>query len=184
VKPQGIYATAFSVGWIYAPRGETGAVTPHHKLFPNNTAFWSETYWQTGGFPPLGSRTRGASHQVKDKLASQGISVWQNSNACVEHPAPMGWRHFGIRALAHARDFYMGSSETRHLRGLTDSLHAAFVRLGQAWRNTFVYRRHVGLKPWEVPGVLGVITLFYSIWMLGGLMTHISPEAMGRQFRV
>ena len=93
VAPTNVYSRAFALGWIYEPRDESGRLVKYHKLFPNNTAFRADVYHQTG-FKPIGSRSRGASSQLCDELASRGFSVWQNSNACVDHPAPCGTAPF------------------------------------------------------------------------------------------
>jgi len=183
VAPTSVVTRAFALGWIYELRDEPGRLARHHKLFPNNTAFRTELYRRTG-FRSVGRRSRGASSQLLEELARLGFSVWQNSNARVDHPAPAGFRHSVVRALAHARDHYMRSSEERHLYGLTTSLGVGGRRLARACYNTVRYRRRVGLKLWQVPAALGVITGFYAIWFAGALLTHIRPDAMARRFQV
>jgi hypothetical protein len=183
VAPTNVFTRAFALGWIYDLRDEPGRLAVHHRLFPNNTAFRADVYRRTG-FRPIGTRTRGATTQLQADLSKLGFAVWQNSNARVDHPAPLGFHHLAVRALAHARDYYMKSSEERHLHGLTTSLSMGGRRLARAWYNTFRYRRRVNLKLWQVPAVLGVLTGFYGIWFAGALLTHIRPAAMGRRFRV
>lgn len=183
VAPTNLFTKAFALGWIYELRDEPGRLARHHKLFPNNTAFRAEVYRRTG-FRSIGRRSRGASSQLLDQLSSLGFSVWQNSNARVDHPAPMGFRHLAVRALAHGRDYYMRSSEERHVGGLARSLGVGASRLARACHNTFRYRRRVGLGLWQVPAALGVLTGFYGIWFARALLTHIRPAAMGRRFQV
>ena len=183
VAPTNVYSRAFALGWIYEPRDESGRLVKYHKLFPNNTAFRADVYHQTG-FKPIGSRSRGASSQLCDELASRGFSVWQNSNACVDHPAPCGLHHFVVRALAHGRDYYMRRSEQRHIGGLATSLGIGASRLGRSYQKTFRDGRRVGIKFWQVPVVLSILTTFYGIWFVGGCMTHISPSGMSRRFQV
>jgi hypothetical protein len=183
VAPTSLFTRTFALGWIYDLRDEPGRLAVHHRLFPNNTAFRAEVYRRTG-FRPIGRRTRGATTQLQAELSSLGFSVWQNSSARVDHPAPLGFHHLAVRALAHARDYYMKSSEERHLGGLATSLGVGARRLARACYNTFRYHRRVGLKLWQVPAALGILTGFYGIWFAGALFTHIRPAAMGHRFRV
>ena len=118
------------------------------------------------------------------ELAKLGIPVWQNQSACVDHPPPASFRHLAIRALAHGRDQYMTRSDERHLYGLARSVTIAASRLGRGFYRTFRYGPRVGLKPWELPAALAITSSYYAFFALGGVLTHLSPEAMGRRFRV
>ena len=40
------------------------------------------------------------------------------------------------------------------------------------------------MRPWELPAVLAICASYYGLFALGGVMTHVSPEAMGHRFRV
>ena len=49
---------------------------------------------------------------------------------------------------------------------------------------TFRCRHRVDLTAVEVPAVLGIIALYYGLFSLGGILTHISPEWVGSRFRL
>jgi hypothetical protein len=102
----------------------------------------------------------------------------------VAHPPPSSPRHMVVRALAHGRDHYMKRSEERHLAGLARSLGTAARRLGLSFYRAFRHRRAVGLERREVPAALAVCCVYYAFLALGGLLTHLRPETLGRRFRV
>ena len=183
VGPRDVFSRAFALGWTYELRDESGRFEPCRKFYGNNVVFRAEVF-PKDGFPPLGPRTRGASSLLRRQLESVGIDVWQNRRACVDHPPPASLRHLVIRALAHGRDRYMKYSTRRHLGGLRDSVGTAAVRLARGVKNTLVNRKRVGLPWWQVPASLVILTTYYGFFALGGILTHISPEAMGRRFRL
>ena len=89
-----------------------------------------------------------------------------------------------IRALAHGRDYCMGSSEQRSLKGLSLSVGAARRRLFRGWATTFQEWRRVGLQRWMIPAALAILMVFYGFFALGGVLTYLHPRAMGRNFRL
>jgi len=89
-----------------------------------------------------------------------------------------------VRALAHGRDHYMKESEGRTVSGLRRSVSVAAARLGRGFVRTFRCWRQVGLRIWELPAVLAIISAYYGFFALGGLFTHVSPNGMGSRFRV
>jgi len=183
VGPRDVFSRAFALGWTYELRDESGRFEPCRKFYGNNVAFRAEAF-PKDGFPPLGPRTRGASSLLRQKLNAVGIDVWQNRRACVDHPPPASTKHLVVRALAHGRDIYMKYSTQRHLGGLRDSLGTAAKRLARGFKNTLLHRQRVGLPWWQVPASLAIMSTYYGFFALGGILTHISPEAMGRRFRL
>ena len=183
VAPSDVFTRAFALGWTFDLRDESARFEPCRKLYSNNLAFRAE-FFPRDGFPSLGPRTRGASSVLRQKLNDVGIGTWQNFRACVDHPPPASTRHFVIRALAHGRDRYMTNSTQRHLGGLRNSLGTAAKRLTRSFKNTLLHRQRVGLPWWQVPAALAIMSTYYGFFALGGILTHISPEAMGRRFRL
>jgi hypothetical protein len=183
VGPHDVVSRAFALGWTYQLRDDSDVFEPCPKFYGNNVAFRSQVFPREG-FPPLGPRTRGASSLVRAELNRAGIEVWQNRRAAVDHPPPADLRHLVIRALAHGRDHYMKDSTERHLAGLRRSVGVAARRLGIGVRNTFFERHRVGLPWWQVPASLAILGTYYGFFALGGALTHLAPEAMGRRFRL
>lgn len=184
VAPTDLFAQAFALGWTYPLPDRSGKIFQPRKFYANTIAFRTEVFRQAGGFPSIGSRTRGAASLLGQALGQRGIPVWENQSACVDHPPPSGFRHMAVRALAHGRDQYMKHSETRHLSGLVRSVGIAAARLGRGCYRTFRGWRRVGLRPWELPAALAICFGYHALFALGGILTHVNPEAMGRRFRV
>jgi hypothetical protein len=183
VGPSDLFSRAFALGWTYELRDPTGRFEPCRKFYGNNVAFRAGAF-PAGGFPPIGSRTRGASSLLRRELQRVGIDVWQNRQAGVDHPAPSSFRHMVVRALAHGRDIYMTDSAERHLRGLRLSVGTAARRLARGCKSTFRDRHRVGLEWWQIPASLAIVGTYYGFFALGGILTHLSPAAMGRRFRL
>jgi hypothetical protein len=78
----------------------------------------------------------------------------------------------------------MTQSQDRHLAGLAHSQAVAFSRLVRAGYRLVRHRHRVGLRVWELPAAMAICASYYSFFALGGVLTHISPEWMGRRFRV
>jgi hypothetical protein len=184
VLPVDTYSRAFACGWTYLPRQDDDRIHQPQKFYANTIAFRREMFRKVGGFPPVGHRTRGASSALGTALRAIGSGVWQNERAAVDHPPPSGFTHLAVRAIAHGRDHYMKHDEHRHVGGLVRSVGLAASRLGRGFWRTFRYANQVGLQPWEIPAALAITSTYYGFFALGGVLTHVSPEAMGRRFRV
>jgi len=78
----------------------------------------------------------------------------------------------------------MVRSEGRHLYGLARSQTMAISSLSRAAYRAVRYGHRLGLRPWELPAVLAICASYYALSALGGVMTHVNPDAMGRRFRV
>lgn len=183
VAPTDLFASAFAAGWTYMPKDESGKFHKPAKTYANTIAFRAGVF-PPSGFPPIGRRTRGASSLIRAELARRGIAIWENQRACVDHPPPSSYRHLVIRAIAHGRDHYMKRSEDRHLSGVVDSQTVAFERLGRGVYRLVRYRRRVNLRLWQLPAAIAICTSYYLFFALGGVLTHASPQWMGRRFRV
>jgi len=183
VGPTDTFAAAFALGWTYQLPGESGRLELGRKIYANNIAFRADTFRCTR-FAALGRRTRGACSLLARQLERLGRPIWTNTRARVDHPPPSGLRHLAVRALAHGRDMYMTRSEDRNLYGLFTSQAVAGQRLARGLANTARHWRRVGLRPWHLPAVVSIIGTYYALFALGGLLTHVSPIAMGRRFRV
>ncbi len=183
IPPDSLYASAFSLGWTYDLRDPRGRLIQPVKVYANNIVFHAEVFRQTG-FASLGKRSRGASSLLRKHLEQLGISIWENRSARVGHPPPANFQHLTTRALAHGRDHYMKHTERRTLYCLGRSFWIAGKRMCRGFARTFRHASDVGVKFWQVPAVLTIISCYYAFFAAGGLLTHISPEAMGRRFRV
>jgi hypothetical protein len=183
IAPTGLFARAFALGWTYALRDDSGRLIRPRKYYANTIAF-RRAVFKASGFPSVGRRSRGACSLLRTELESRNIAIWENRSARVDHPPPAGFRHLVIRALAHGRDHAMKVSERRTLRGLARCLGIAATRWGVTFYRTFRYWRRVGLSLPQVPAVLAIMSAYYGIFALGGLLTYASPDFMAQRFRV
>jgi len=171
------------LGWTYDLPDKEGRLFATEKFFANNVAFLTKLYRQFG-FAPLNRRTRGSAALLGEQLMREGYPVWQNGKALVDHPAPAGWKHLVIRAIAHGRDMYMKRSEERSLAGLVRSQKTAAARMRKGVETTYVHWKDVGLSRSEVLPAVFIQGCYYGLFSLGGILTHLSPDVMGRRFRL
>lgn len=183
VAPIDLFSRAFALGWTYELADTSGRLFHSEKFYANNFALHRELFNEFK-FPSLQRRTRGAGTILGRQLAQKGTPVWQNRKALVDHPAPAGWHHLCMRALAHGRDLYMKTSEARNVEGLRYSQEQAAFRLVRGIANTARHWKTVGLKPLETLPAGLIILSYYTLVSVSGLLTHISPEFMGRRFRL
>jgi len=183
VAPTDPFARAFALGWTYELRDDSGRLMKPRKFYANNMMFRTEVFRRCG-FRDLGRRSRGACSLLREDLEREGIPIWENRRARVDHPPPMGLRHMIVRALAHGRDHYMKRSEGRSVRGLLRSTGIAGWRLGRGAVRTLRHGRDIGVGPLEMPYTIAVIAGYYAIFAAGGVLTHIHPGAMAARFRV
>jgi hypothetical protein len=183
VAPTDLVARAFALGWTYSLRDDAGRLFQPSKFYANNIAFRMDVFRRTG-FRPLGRRSRGGCSQLRRDLEPLGIAVWENRWAHVDHPPPTSARHMVVRALAHGRDHYLKRSEERSLENMTSSLSVAARRLRRGVHRTFCHWKRVGLRRRELPAVLAIVAGYYGFFALGGVLTHLHPDAMARRFRV
>lgn len=183
VAPTDLVARAFALGWTYALRDPSGGLFTPDKFYANNLALRADLFRKTQ-FRPLGRRSRGACSLLREDLGRLGIVVWENRAASVDHPPPSSVGHLVVRALAHGRDQYLSHAEERSVWGLKRSLGIAAERLARGFSRARREWRRVGLRRRDVPAALAVISGYYAVFALGGLLTHASPALMGRHFRV
>jgi hypothetical protein len=122
--------------------------------------------------------SRGGCVELAAALSRAGITVWKTTEARVSHPAPRGWRHFALRALAQGRDRLARESGWRAtLLGSIDRL-ARFT--GATLIRTSRGRRQVALPPAQVPAAVALGWLYYTLYFAGELATLARLPAVRR----
>jgi hypothetical protein len=175
VEPKDFISRAFALGWSYQLRDESAGFIIPSKFYANNIAFRADVFHQSG-FAPVGRRSRGACSLLGETLERRGIFVWENRTTGVDHPPPAGLRHIVVRALVHGRDYYLKDSEDRSLAGVKRAARIARERLVRGYQQTCRHWREVGLRRHEIPAAMAVMTFYYGVVVLGGMLTHVSPE--------
>jgi glycosyltransferase involved in cell wall biosynthesis len=176
-----LYSKAFALGWFFGMRlDDSMLVKKHSGFYANNVAFRKEVL-MTFPFPVMPEGvTRGACSMLKDELENVGIDVWTNTAAQVSHPPPNGLSHFCTRALAEGRD---------HLLTDKPNLHAFiryyfWKRICDSLRRILHNRNQVDLSVWEAPIALTIMWSYYSIYLIGGVLTVLIPSYAKSSWRI
>jgi hypothetical protein len=175
VEPKDFISRTFALGWSYELRDTAAGLFAPRKFYANNIAFRAQVF-HASGFPPVGLRSRGACSQLGRTLRGRGIEVWEDRATGVDHPPPMGLRHITIRALVHGRDYYLHDPRQRAFTGVTRATRIARQRLIRGYKQTLRHWRTVGLRRQQVPAAMAVMSYYYAVVVLGGLLTHVRPS--------
>lgn len=180
IETRTLMGKAFALMWTFPLRTKPGkaVLEPQDQFFANNVAFRKEIT-EKYSFPILEDTARGACTLLARQLRANGVGLFRNTGAQVEHPAPNGLSHYFIRAVAHGRDKVLGSDRSESLgvhlsRYCLDSLR-------WAWRR----RKKVNLSLHEAPVVAVLILVYVATRALAIIATHARPEMMrAPRFRV
>jgi hypothetical protein len=172
-----LWSKAFALWWFFPLRGGPEPLKPVAHFFANNVAFRRQTML-AHPFPVREDTSRGGCVELAAELSRAGITIWKTTEARVSHPAPRGWRHFVLRALAQGRDRLARESGWRAtLLGSIDRL-ARFT--GATLIRTVRGRRQVVLPPTQVPAAVALGWLYYTLYFAGELATLARLPAIRR----
>lgn len=184
VEPTSTWARAFALGWLFPLRSEDAPLERAERFYSNSVAFRTEVL-RSHPFPALPGASRGAGSLLARELQRSGIPIHRCSRARVAHPAPRP-TNFVRRALAQGRDTLL-SNRARSASGeapVDTSWRRVRDRARRAWRRIARMGDRVGLKRWEIPPALAIMTLYYALFFTGDLLTRIAPGFMARRFRL
>ncbi|NNJ79397.1 MAG: glycosyltransferase [Xanthomonadales bacterium] len=185
IAPDNLYAKATALNWVFElpPDWTDIRATPH--FWANNVAFRRDVF-AAHPYQPMKGASRGACRQLAGELLTRGVPLHINGAARVTHPAPAGLGGFFERAMAQGRDRVLwhqrfGSWWTQSVAGglLRYLKHLAIVVVGTLFRFP-----RAGVRVWEVPAVIAISATYYTVFLLGELLTHLAPGYMKRRFRV
>lgn len=184
VEPFDLWSKAFAVGWIYdLPDPVAGLIVPR-KVHANTLALYRKDFEGVGGFPSIGRRSRGAGSQIQQRLKLMGIEIWENRSARVQHPPPQNLSHLAIRALSQGRDHVFRFRGKRVLAGLFGACIQAAIRFTRGVKCCWNERHKAFIRPWEIPGVIAIIAMYYGLCVVGAVLTCLVPQEMARSFRI
>jgi Glycosyl transferase family 2 len=177
IQAESLYARAFALTWFFPLRAEPEPLKPVTWFFANSVAFRRSTFL-AHPFAPAEGVSRGACVQLARELREAGITIWKSTAAQVAHPAPRGWRHFALRALAEGRD------RLPRERGWRATIAGSLARLahhGGAGLWAIVrHRGKVGLSLAGVPVALGICWVYYGLRFAGEAATLLGVGAIRR----
>lgn len=177
IQADSTYSKAFALWWFFPLRAPAETVRPAEDFFANNVAFRRTTFL-AHPFTPIRGTARGACLELAATLRDAGISIWNAPAARVAHPAPRGWRHFTLRALAQGRD------RLPRERGWKATVAGSAARLAHHLAVGFVRtirgRRHVALPLAAVPSAMALCCGYYGLYFAGELAALLGVNAVRR----
>jgi hypothetical protein len=170
---EGLYSKAFALGWFFSLQCEERHLGVHKAgFFANNVAFRKELI-MTHPFPEMPEGvTRKSCVMLAKQLKHEGIPIWINTAAQVAHPAPNGFKHFFIRALAQGRDNFLFE-----LPGLPLFLKGFYLKkIISTPLRIILSRRKVDLPLWQTPAAIGIMLTYYTTALAGAIITAVNPR--------
>ena len=184
IEPVGLIGKTFALTWFFPLRNEEGALQRARSLFANNLAIRREVC-ERYPFPEIWGSSRGACIVLAAQLALADVPVFHNPRARVAHPAPNGFAHVSMRALAQGRDRVL--RERIYGSRMSASWLASGYRLlrhwaGSAWTICTGFAR-VGLNPLLIPAAVAVAAYYYLLYWSGETMLQLRISAI-REIRI
>jgi hypothetical protein len=177
IQPDSLYSKAFALWWFFPLRARPQPPAPVAHFFANNVAFRRATFL-AHPFSPVEGTSRGACVELAKSLRAAGCTIWQTSAAQIAHPAPRGWRHFALRALAQGRD------RLARERGWRATLLGSLARLARSVAvgcvRTLRDRRAVGLPLAGVPAAIALCCAYYGLYFAGDVAAWLGVSAIRR----
>jgi len=177
IQADSVYSKAFALWWFFPLRAPTEPLQPTRHFFANNVAFRRTTFL-AHPFIPIRGNSRGACLELAANLHLAGLTIWRASAARAAHPAPRGWRHFILRALAQGRDRL---PRERGWRATVAGSAARLARhIGAGFVRTLRDRRHVAMPLAGVPPAMALCCAYYSLYFAGEVAALAGVNAVRR----
>lgn len=176
-----VYSKAFALSWFFDLRLQERDISIRNTgFYANNVAFRKEVIAKYP-FPemPVGV-TRGSCYMLYKQLERAGIPVWTNTAAQVSHPAPNGFSHFYTRALAEGRDHFL----TDQPDFLDFFRNSYLARIRRSINRIIQHRKEVNLPLWQTPVAIGIMTAYYSLYLMGGFIALSMPRYAKASWRI
>lgn len=177
IDPNRLVAKAFALTWFFPLRAAPAPPEAVTHFFANNVAFRRETF-VAHPFAPGRDTSRGACVTLAEELGRAGITIWKTTAAQVSHPAPLGGRHFVLRALAQGRDRLAreGGWRATALGSFTRLVRHAVASAVRILRGYGA----VGLPFVQIPAALVVGWAYYACYFAGEIGTFLRVGAVRR----
>jgi len=177
VDPQGVYARACALFWIFPPRCRDSGLRPTNYFFLNNVAFRRDIFSR---FPfPEGGYFRGRAYKHAREIWRAGIPVVQQMAARAAHPPPIGVRYFVIYALCRGDDFALLERE-----GFQPPLAAFANNLRTVVTRITGRRRELDADWGSVAVSVALAVTYCSLLLIGHLIGRARPKLVQRNFPI
>ena len=177
---------AIALVWYFPPETDRTSTFGEIDWFTTNNVAFTRKIFQKYNFPDL-EGLRGANVAVAKKLIFDGIKIYHQPNARASHPASNGFVHFIHRGLQLGYD--KGCAIIRERKLDTSTLD----REGRSAEKTSMSKiiskiRHrykfLNLNPLEVLPVFTIATTYYTLGVVGLLITLIWPGFLKERLSV
>jgi glycosyltransferase involved in cell wall biosynthesis len=182
IEAASVYTRAFALFWFFPLRAPDGALEPALWFHANNLAC-RRAVFDAHPFPDE-PRFRGQCSTLARTLRARGIPIHANPCARVAHPAPNGVAHFFWRALWEGHDHVVDE----RLRALPrpGGFHRSYWRFRanaiRAWRRVWGEAPRVGLSRAAAPVAVSIALAYYSLYLVGEVLTRLDGRIIGRRF--
>lgn len=169
---------AFALCWFFPLPPVSSKMLEVDLIFSNNYIV-SRQLMLDNPYPQMKEGvTRGSDNILWKRLKLKGVRLCSHSGARATHPCPNGWGHFFKRALAEGRDDYMRMFEKEYFeeKPFTKFFKIYLYRWKKVFKSTFKNGHRVNLRPYEVPLVLVIMTVYYKFYFFGGMTTKFFPK--------
>lgn len=176
-----LYRKAFALFWFFPTRSGDGSLVPSPTFFANNVAFRREVF---AAHPyPSQASFRGQCAALARELRAAGHEIHMQRSCRVSHPPPNGLGHFVSRALCEGHDDRFNHKV--HPRGRFGATPLGTIwrylrNLARSFYRSFKLRRAVGLGFIGAFGACAIAAAYYTIKLLGELISYVRPELIRR----
>jgi hypothetical protein len=182
VDVEGLYSKAMALGWIFRLPPQNAGIARVRRFHANNVAMRAEVFARTPF--PVSLQYRAQIDSLFDDLSATGCTILLNEAAVVDHPPPIGYRGFILRALWHGYDARSSlrqrlSAGPTFLRGLVGIGGNTVRSLARVFRD----HRRVGLRLPGAVAAASIILCFFAIRLAGFMMACIAPASMRRRLQ-
>lgn len=177
MAPRNFYRKTFALFWFF-PSGITSDRTePASSLVANNAAFKKSVFCR---FPyPDWPTHRGQGVGLLSRLKTAGIDVLKVQAARVDHPPPLWFRQFALRALreGHDRLYWQNKQAT-----LSHALRFVLRKYARGLKSIVKQRHRADLTPAELPPAVAVVSLYYLFSFKGVLLSYFWRDWFRKKF--
>lgn len=176
---------AFALFWFFPLRTGKSGLRPSNHFFANNVAFRRELI-RSMPFPRL-PVLRGSCTILAQQLLAEGHAIRMNESCRVTHPPPNGYAHVFRRAMAQGHDdLLLGNLREphRYQTRLANALWRFRKRVKRAAKRIRKEYREVGLSPLGALGAGLIAANYFAFYLVGLVVSLVSPDFVPRRFPV
>lgn len=183
IDPVNLYSKAFALFWFFPlppTRAETAVTT---EFFANNFACYRSVLEEIP-FPKDPRRFRTQCQSLVLALRENGIDFYRNTRCIVSHPAPNGFLHFIHRGFCQGSDRYWFNKFHHRSLSFKVSLKRYWHQVLQSVKNPVNLRKAVQLPVWQIPAAMLIGVTYYTLCLLGELITIAKPGFVKKNFSI